>query len=69
MDETVYSEPSEIVARDGKVDVDGPDGVDVRLTPEAAEETSNRLLEGAAEAKGQQIREAKRRERLITDRS
>jgi hypothetical protein len=35
------------------VNVDGPDGVDVGLTPEAALETSNRLLDGATEAAGQ----------------
>ena len=48
-----YDEPSEIVADDGRVFVDGPDGVDVALTPEAAEETSDRLLKSAAEAIGQ----------------
>ncbi len=43
---------------DGNVAIEGPDGVDVRLTPEAALETSDRLLDGATEAHGRQVREA-----------
>ena len=43
----VYDEPSEVDAEDGKAVVKGLDSVDVRLTPKAAEETSERLLEGA----------------------
>lgn len=49
----VYDKPSDISAEDGTVMVDGPDGVAVSLTPEAAEETSSRLLDGATEASGQ----------------
>lgn len=49
----VYDEPSEIDAEEGMVVVRGPDAVDVRLTPRAAEETSERLLEGAMKARGQ----------------
>ena len=48
----VYNEPSSIKADDGEVTVKGPDEVDVKLTPEAAEETSDRLLEGALIARG-----------------
>jgi hypothetical protein len=48
-----YSEPSEVTAVEGDVQVDGPDDVDVALTPDAAEETSERLLHGAFEARGQ----------------
>ncbi len=33
--------------------VDGPDSVDVELTPEAAEETSDRLINEAIRASGQ----------------
>lgn len=33
--------------------LDGPDGVDVKLTPEAAEQTAEELEKGAAEAAGQ----------------
>lgn len=56
-----YDEPSEVVAEGGEVLVDGPDGVAVTLTPDAAAETSQRLLIGAAKAQGQKLEEAKRR--------
>jgi hypothetical protein len=49
----VYSGPSEVKAVEGNVEVDGPDAVDVALTPEAAEETSERLLGEALKARGQ----------------
>ena len=55
----VYDEPSEVDADDGRVALSGPDAVSVLLTPEAAEETSHRLLEGAAEARGQRIQRAR----------
>ena len=47
-----YDEPSSVEVVDGKVVVRGPGQVDVNLTPEAAEETSDRLLEGAMKARG-----------------
>lgn len=50
---TIYDEPSRVSAVDGVVEIDGPDAVDVALTPEAAEETSERLLSGAVKAAGQ----------------
>jgi hypothetical protein len=49
----VYDEASKVVAKRGTVVVDGPDGVDVALTPEAATDTSELLLEAAAEAAAQ----------------
>ena len=49
----IYSKASDVTAKDGVVNVDGPDSVDVALTPEAAQETSDRLLEGAMKAQGQ----------------
>jgi len=49
----VYDEASEVDAELGAVVVKGPDAVDVRMTPDAAEETSERLLEGALKARGQ----------------
>ena len=52
-DSDIYDEPSEVDAIDGSVVVKGPDAVDVRLTPDAAEETSDRLLESALKARGQ----------------
>ena len=51
-----YEEPSKVLAKDGDVIVDGPDGVDVKLTPTAAVETSDRLLAAGTEAQGQRIR-------------
>lgn len=49
----VYDEPSAVDADDGAVRQKGPDAVDVRMTPSAAEETSERLLQGAMKARGQ----------------
>lgn len=49
----VYDEPSKVSAECGEVQVDGPDGVEVSLTPDAAAETSDRLLAAAATAEGQ----------------
>jgi hypothetical protein len=51
----LYNEPSKITPEDGTVKVRGPDGVDVRLTVEAALETSDRLFDGAVEANGQRV--------------
>ena len=52
-DKTVYDEASDVDAEDGAVVVSGPDAVDVRFTPDAAEETSERLNTGAMKARGQ----------------
>lgn len=52
-DGQIYDEASDVDAQDGVVIVSGPDAVDVRLTPDAAEETSERLLTGAMKARGQ----------------
>jgi len=60
MDRIVHDTPSEVTAEEGEVMMDGPDGVAISLTPDAASETSERLLFGAAKARGQQIAEAKR---------
>lgn len=49
----IYDQASDVDAIDGIVVVNGPDAVDVRMTPTAAEETSNRLLESAMKARGQ----------------
>jgi hypothetical protein len=56
--EKLYDTPSEVTVENGNVAVEGPDGVDVLLTPEAALETSDRLLDGATEAHGRRVREA-----------
>jgi hypothetical protein len=50
---TVHSDPSDVTAIDGAVQMDGPNSVDVALTPEAAEETSERLVNEAVRARGQ----------------
>jgi hypothetical protein len=57
----LFNEPTEVSAKDGEVVLDGPDGVDVKLTPEAATETSDRLLYAAGQAKSQQIVSGKRK--------
>jgi hypothetical protein len=49
----IYNQPSVVIAEEGDVLVKGPDHVDVAFSPEAAEETSNRLLEGSMKARGQ----------------
>ena len=52
-DDNIYDEPSKVDADNGVVILKGPDAVDVRLTAGAAEETSERLLQGAMKARGQ----------------
>ncbi|HXG99763.1 MAG TPA: hypothetical protein VNI79_05035 [Sphingomicrobium sp.] len=59
--EPIYDQPSDVTATDGVVRVKGPDSVDVELTAEAADETSDRLLEASLKARGQIIREQQRR--------
>ncbi len=61
MENKLYEQPSSVTAEDGKVLVDGPDAVDVALTPEAALETSDRLLKGGLAARGQQIAAERRK--------
>ena len=51
----VYDEASTVTAAKGEVQVDGPDGVAVSMTPDAAAETSDRLLAGASQAMGQKL--------------
>ena len=64
-DKTIYEDPSDVEADDGIVSVDGPDAVDVKLTPDAAAETSHRLLKGAMKAQGQKVQEGKKPPRPI----
>ena len=61
MDRTVYDEASEVEAEDGVVSLKGPDAVDVRMTPDAAEETSDRLNTGAMKARGQRYFEDRKK--------
>ena len=51
----LYDDPSNVAAEQGEVSVDGPDGVAVSLTPEAAVETGGRLIDAGAEAAGQRM--------------
>ena len=55
VDDKIYSEPSKVSVVDEVVAVKGPDAVNVKLTPEAAEETSDRLLDGAMIARGKRL--------------
>jgi hypothetical protein len=50
-----YDEASKVSADGGDVIVDGPDGVAVTLTPDAAIETSDRLLDSGLIAQGQRV--------------
>ncbi len=50
---SAHGDPSEVVAEAGEVIVEGPDGVAVTMTPDAAEETGKRMLEAASEARRQ----------------
>ena len=52
-DDKTYDEATEVTAKDGQVILDGPDAVDVKVTPEAAEQTADNLIEGAVMARGQ----------------
>lgn len=49
----LYDEATDVTAQDRVVILDGPDAVDVKVTPEAAELTADNLVEGAVKARGQ----------------
>lgn len=53
-DRPVYDTPSDVTAADGIVSIAGPDHVALMMTPDAAIETSDRLLQGAMKARGQE---------------
>jgi hypothetical protein len=55
MDEEIHDKPSQVDAEGGVVCVRGPDGVDVQMTPDAADETSHRMFHGALKARGQRL--------------
>ena len=59
----IYNRASDVTAEDGVVNVDGPDAVDIGLTPDAAEETSIRLSENAMKARGQKYFDDRRKHR------
>ena len=49
------TDPGVATAEYGQVILDGPDGVAIAMTPDAAEETGRRLIEAAGEARGQDV--------------
>jgi hypothetical protein len=55
MESKAYDTPSDVSAEEGEVMLDGPGGIAVSLTPDAALETSHRLLTGGLEAQGQKV--------------
>lgn len=49
----VFDESGKAYAEEGQVMLDGPDGVAISMTPDAAEETANELIRAASEARQQ----------------
>jgi hypothetical protein len=47
--------PLDVAAEEGEVLIEGPEGIALSMTPEAAEESSNRLYDRTADARGQRI--------------
>ncbi len=47
------AQASQVVADAGNIIIDGPDGVAVTMSPDAAEETARRLLAAVGEARRQ----------------
>lgn len=56
----VHESPCGVAAEGGDVFVDGPGNIAFAMTPDAAAETSDRLLQGAGEAQGQRVEIARR---------
>jgi hypothetical protein len=48
-----YDTPTRVYAVRGEVVLDGPDGVGLSMTPDAAAETARRLAKAAEEARAQ----------------
>jgi hypothetical protein len=67
MNKDPYDEPSKVSAVDGEVVLDGPDGVGVSVTPEAAKETSRRLADKAGLADAQNLAAQRSRNRTTKD--
>jgi hypothetical protein len=67
MAKSAHTTPAEVSAEDGDVQVVGPGGIAYSFTPDAAAETSDRLLFGAAEARGQEIDKERRQRRPSGD--
>jgi hypothetical protein len=56
----IHQAPCGVAAEGGDVFVDGPGNIAFAMTPEAAAETSDRLLQGAGQAQGQRVECARR---------
>jgi hypothetical protein len=61
MGSKVADTPAEVTAEGGDVRVVGPDGIRYSFSPDAAVETSDRLLRGGVQAQGQRMQEEVRR--------
>ena len=48
-----HRQASGVVAEDGNIIIEGPDGVAVTMSPDAAEETARRLLRAVSEVRGE----------------
>jgi hypothetical protein len=51
MDDRIHDEPSQISAEAGQVLIDGPGGIAITVTPDAATKMSDRLQRATIEAK------------------
>ena len=63
MTEQAHDTPADVSATKGDVSVRGPGGIVYSMTPDAAAETSDRLLNGATQAQGQRLEQKRRDER------
>ena len=52
-----HDKPSDVTPIDGEVAVNGPDGIGYAMTPGAAEQTSERMRDAAAQARTQETRD------------
>ncbi len=52
-DDKLYDEATKVTVKNGEVILDGPDGVGLKITPEAAEQTADNLVEESVRARGQ----------------
>ncbi len=55
-----HPEASQVVADAGNIIIDGPDGVAVTMSPDAAEETARRMLAACGEARRQAEQSSRR---------
>lgn len=48
-----HGQASDVIAEEGNIIIEGPNGVAVTMSPDAAEETARRLLRAVSEARGE----------------